>query len=202
MYWKSLKGSALLTLGFRGFYNSLMFISRRRDFYTNTYHSVKKNSLSFEHHSSKETWVENISYIFLEKIPIWPPMNPRWVRSETIFDDETLTTAEGNGMQWAGQWSGYYPPTLCKLCFGEIICQIFLCCGWSGYYPPTSYEIMQNKFLGELFVRFLKAMHNVTNQLWQFRSTLCKQNVWGSISFQTHQEKIHQTKTNDPIFQV
>ena len=91
-------------------------------------------------------------------------MNPRWVRSETIFDDETLTTAEGNGMQWAGQWSGYYPPTLCKLCFGEIICQIFLCCGWSGYYPPTSYKIMQTKCLGKLFVRFLKAMHNVTHQ--------------------------------------
>ena len=54
--------------------------------------------------------------------------------------------------------------TMYQLCFGEIICQIFLCCGWSGYYPPTSYEIMQNKFLGELFVRFLKAMHNVTNQ--------------------------------------
>ena len=50
------------------------------------------------------------------------------------------------------------------LCFGEIICQIFLCCGWSGYYPPTSYKIMQTKCLGKLFVRFLKAMHNVTHQ--------------------------------------
>ena len=158
MYWKSLKGSALLTLGFRGFSPYLMFISRRRDFYTNTYHSVKKNSLSFEHHSSKETWVENISYIFLEKIPIWPPMNPRWVRSETIFDDETLTTAEGNGMQWAGQWSGYYPPTLCKLC---------------------------NYVLGKLFVRFFYAVDDrgITHQPL---TKLCKQS-FGEIICQISQ---------------
>ena len=83
---------------------------------------------------------------------IWPPMNPRWVRSETIFDDETLTTAEGNGMQWAGQWSGYYPPTLCKLC---------------------------NYVLGKLFVRFFYAVDDrgITHQPL---TKLCKISFWGN----------------------
>ena len=136
---------------------------------------------------------------------IWPPMNPRWVRSETIFDDETLTTAEGNGMQWAGQWSGYYPPTLCKLCnyvLGKLFVRFFYAVDDRGITHQPLTKLCKISFWGNYLSDFSRQCIMLPTNLWQFRSTLCKQNVWGSISFQTHQEKIHQTKTNDPIFQV